>query len=214
VSTAVFPTLPLLGFPKRTPEWQTRKPTSISGKETAIADWSYPRWTWEYPIDGLRQAGANQQVATFNGGVWSEFATLVGFYNARQGGFDSFLYQDPTDNTVTGQSLGVGNASATSFQLVRAFGGDSEPIFAPNLGATFNVYLNGTLQSPSSYTKNGWGSSTPGTIVFTSAPGSGVTVSADFSYYFPCRFVADKCDFQQLMAGLWSCKSLAFKSIK
>jgi uncharacterized protein (TIGR02217 family) len=211
MSTAVFPSLPLIGWPvKRTEIWQTRKPLAISGKETALADWSYPRHQWELTFDGLRQAGTNMQVPSFAGAVWAEFATLAGFYDLRQGGFDSFLYTDPDDNTVTGQGIGTGDGVTTSFQLIRAFGGFAEPIYAPNVVS--HVYRAGTDHSD--WTVTGWGTTTPGVVTFSAAPSSGQAITADFTYYFPCRFVDDQCEFQKFLGGVYSCSKLVFKSIK
>src|SRR5579863_6263095 len=143
MSTAVLSLPPGLGWGvKRSPLWKTRKQEAISGKRTTLADWSFPRWQWEVTVDFLRQAGSNQQTPSFAGSTYSEFAALAGFFNQRSGGFDSFLFQDPDDNTVTHQSIGVGDGSTTVFPLIRAFGGFIEPIYAPNVMST--VYWNGT----------------------------------------------------------------------
>ena len=214
MSTSVFPTLPLLAWPvQRTSEWHSRLQESISGKETAIADWTYPRYHWEltYASDGALRQGI------VNGSNYSEFAALLGFFNLRYGRVDPFLYQDADDHAVVGQGLGSGDGTTTTFQLVRAFGGFVCPIWAPNLAATLNVYLNGVLQSGSSYSVSAWNGTTSGgsgVLTFDTAPGAGVAVSADFSYYWPCRFEVDKLDFQKFMAALWSAKSVKFYSVK
>lgn len=211
MSTSVLPSVPGLTFPaSRTPIFMTRKQVSISGKEVRIADWSYPRYQWTLQFAMLRQGG-------FGGSNYSEFATLEGFFEGLQGGFDSFLYTDPDDNTVTGQAVGAGDGSTTAFPLVRAFGGTVAPILAPNLSAAFNVYLAGVLQSASSYTVTPWGTSNsngPGQLIFNSAPGAGVAITADFTYYFPCRFDDDKIDFSKFMSSIYEAKSVKFTSIK
>ena len=204
MSNAVFPTLAGLGFSiKRTPQFKTRKQVSISGKETAIADMAYPRWQWELTFNVLRQGARGQSTFT-------EMSDLVGFYNERQGGFDTFLYADQDDNSVTGQSIGTGDGSTTAFQLVRSFGGFVEPVLAPN--AVSAVYLNGVKQT-SGYTVSSWGATSPGVVTFTGAPGSGVAVSADFTYYFPCRFIEDSLQLEKFMAALYAVKSVKFMSV-
>jgi uncharacterized protein (TIGR02217 family) len=206
MSVAVFPSLAGLGWSMTRSEiWKTRIQAAISGKETRIADWSYPRHQWALSFDFLRQG-------SFSAGVYSEFAALAGFFNLRQGGFDSFLYADPDDSAVTGQGIGSGDGTTTSFQLVREFGGYAEPIFAPDVVSA--VYVNDVAQSASLYTVNQWGSAVPGALVFNAAPAAGVSISADFSFYFPCRFIADQLDFEKFMAALYQLKKIEFVSLK
>ena len=109
---------------------------------------------------------------------------------------------------MTGQSLGVGDGATTVFQLVRAFGGFIEPVLAPNVVSA--VYLAGVAQSPSSYSVN----PTTGLLTFTTAPASGAAITADFSYYFRCRFAEDTVDFEKFMAVLYRAQKLAFVSLK
>lgn len=205
MSSQIFPALSGLGWSvKRTPQWKTRVQQAISGKETRVADWSYPRWQWSLTYDFLRQG-------TVNGVTAAEFAQLAGFFNGRQGSFDSFLYTDADDNAATGQLLGRGDGSTTAFQLLRAFGGFIEPILAP--GMVSAVYLDGVSQ-PSGWSVSSWGSAAPGMVTFAAAPAPGVAVSADFSFYFPCRFANDSLDFEKFMAALYAAKKVAFLSIK
>jgi hypothetical protein len=49
-----------------------------------------------------------------------ELQSLASFWSAHFGKLDSFLIQDPTDNNVTAQGFGVGNASTQAFQLQRS----------------------------------------------------------------------------------------------
>ena len=206
MSASVFPVLAGLGWSvTRREMWKTRRQEAVSGKETRIADWSYPRHQWTLNFDFLRQGA-------LSGASYAEFAQLAGFFNLRQGMFDSFLYADADDNSVTGQGIATGDGATRTFAFVRGFGGFTEPILAPNVVS--QVSLDGVAQSPSSYTVNGWGSSAPGTLVFTAAPGSGVAITADFSFYFPCRFAADEMDFEKFMAALYEAKKVTFISLK
>jgi len=214
---------------KRSPLWKTRKQEAISGKRTTLADWPSPRWQWEVTIDFMRQAGTNQQVASFQGSTYSEFASLAGFFNLRQGAFDSFLYQDPDDNTsATDQAIGTGDGTTAVFQLQRAFGGNVEPILA--LNALTNVKVAGTAQTlgtaSNQFNVTLWGGTylsggatstdNPGTIRFGSSiiPTAGQAITATFSFYFPCRFDDDALSFEKFMAALYSAKSVKFSSQK
>jgi len=194
----VFPTLAGLGWSvKRAPVWKTRTQQAISGKETRLADWSYPAWRWELTFDFLRADP-----------VAAEFQALAGFFNARQGAFGTFLYIDADDNAVTGQAIGTGDGATASFQLVRAFGGFIEPVLAPNVVSA--VTLAGVAQAPSAYSVD----STTGLLTFTVAPVSGAAVAADFTYWFRCRFAEDTLDFEKFMATLYRAQKLAFVSLK
>lgn len=221
MSTQVFPSFNGLAFPVvRTPNFRTRKQVAIAGMETTIADMPYPRYTWEVIYNVLRQ-GSSLYAA---GDSFTEWATLMGFFNSRNGGADSFLYQDdddktaPTDspiqNTVTGSNTGDG--ATLVFQLQRALGGFVEPIFAPNV--VTNVKVNGGVVSGANYTTTLWetgNANGPGKIVFNggSAPGNGLSVTATFTYYWPARFMSDQCQFEKFMSNRWRVKKLAWESL-
>lgn len=216
MSSAVFPSLPGRAWPvKRSTIWKARTNESESGKESSFTYWSAPRWQWELTYEALRQGNRGAL------GAFAEFAQLAGFFNARSGSLDSFLYADADDNAVAGQALGPGDGTTTSFQLIRAFGGFVEPVLAPN--AVSAVYLAGVAQSGSSYAVNGWGTSAPGTVVFNTAPGAGVAISADFSFYWPVRFgsasssgvvTTEQLNFEAFMSTLYGAKSVKFVSLK
>ncbi len=205
MSTEIFPTLPGLAWSvDKQPEFSTVVRTAASGQETRVALWSAPRWHFTLGYEILRYATAFQ-----------ELQTLAGFFLARQGQFDSFLYQDPDDNSVAGQMIATGDGSTTAFQLVRSFGGFVEPVLAPNpAGVDINVYFNGTLQSGAGWGVGGWGTALPGVLVFSTAPPAGVAISADFQFYYPVRFAKDLAEFSQFMHQLWELKELEFVSVK
>jgi hypothetical protein len=120
MSDAIFPSLPGLkwGTVKK-PIWSTKIQKSASGREARASFYSYPIYQFTLSYEVLRgQSGM------------PELQTLLGFFNARQGSFDSFLYEDIDDNTATDQQFGTGNGSTTVFQLIRSLGGNVEPVFA------------------------------------------------------------------------------------
>lgn len=87
-------------------------------------------------------------------------------------------------------------------------GGFSEPVQAPNLVRT--VYLNGITQNPAAYSVD----PDSGLVTFATPPGGGMIITADFTYYFRCRFVDDKYDFENFMYRLWQLKKLTFISVR
>lgn len=172
---------------------------SVSGKRTARANWSYPRHVFTLAFTFLRADPS-----------FAEYQALAGLFSAVQGQFGTFLYKDPTDNAVTGQPLGFGDGVSTTFQLVRAFGGWVEPVFAPN--TVSKVYLGGVQASGWSVTP--WGGSTPGAIVFDTPPAAGQAITVDFSFYFPCRFDSPKMSFRNFSRALYSAEGITFSSEK
>ena len=201
MSDLTFPALPGVTWGTvRTPTWQTRTQTAVSGRETRQADWLYPRYSWELQYDFLRS------YPTF-----TELQTLVGFINQCQGGFGTFLYIDDDDNTAIAQELGIGDGSTVTFPLIRIFGGFIEPINRVNAislvtlaGAATNAYT----VNADAYTESG------STITFATAPASGAAILASFTYYWRCRFSSDTTDFTKFLYGLSSVSSLKFESVK
>jgi uncharacterized protein (TIGR02217 family) len=202
----VFPALPGLAWSvTKTPTFQTRIQRAVSGRELRALDYPYPLWQFTLVFAFLRDNPA----AGFD-----ELRTLMGFYLACQGAYSTFLFQDPSDYQVIGQYLGTGDSSSAAFQLQRTMGtaliggGFGEPIVAPNLITT--VYFDGITQSPSGYSID------PGTglLSFSTPPGTGLVITADFSYWFRCRFVDDSYDFENFMYRLWQLKKLTFISVR
>lgn len=200
MSTQVFPTIPGLDIViHRTPAWTTLIQEAVSGKETRVARRLFPRRTWELTVNFLRMSTS-----------FSEFQNLEAFFNNRAGAYDSFLYADGDDNSVTSQALGLTNGTSTSYQLARSYGGFSEPMYAPN--SVSNVYISGAT-STVAYTVTGWGTTSPGTINFASAPAAGHALSADFTYYFPVRFSDDTMMFDKIVYNIWEAKKISFVQI-
>ena len=158
------------------PEYSTDVVITHGGYEQRNSNWT--------------QARARYNVAH---GVKSQtqLNALIAFFRARKGRADGFRFKDWTDYNVTGQPIGVGNAVLTVFQLVKTYssGGISElrTITKPVAG-TLAIYFNGTLQSTSGYTVD----TTTGLVTFSSAPASGVAVTADVEFDMPVRFDTDR----------------------
>jgi len=195
----IFPALPGLTWSvTKTPTFQTRIQRAVSGRELRALDYPYPLWQFALVYDFLRD---NPQAG------YDELRTLLGFFMLCQGAYGTFLFQDPSDFQVAGQQIGAGDASRTVFQLQRAMGamlpggGFLEPITAPNVVST--IYLNGITQAPATYSVD----PATGLVTFDTAPGSGLIITADFTYYFRCRFIDDKYDFENFMRHLWQLKS-------
>ncbi|HZT87386.1 MAG TPA: DUF2460 domain-containing protein [Stellaceae bacterium] len=191
MGSAVFPSLIGQGWSvKKTPNFATRVQRAVSGRELRVLDMPCPLWTF---------------TLTFNYLPAADLDTLMGFFLSRQGAFDTFLFDDPTDNRASAQPIGTGDGAASVFQLGRTLGGFYEPVTAPNQVAA--VYFNGIAQSGYSV------DAATGLVTVAAAPPAGVSVTADFTYYFRCRFSDDAAEFENFMHNLWQLKQLQFQSV-
>ena len=188
MSNAIFPNLPGLSWSViKSPEWNTKTQMTMSGRETRASFRVTPIYNISLSYEILR-ADAR-----------AEMQTLFGFYNARMGSFDDFLFDDPTDDQVSNQWFGTGDGSTVSFQLQRTLGGATEPVMNVNMLSTITV--NGIATT--SYSVN-----TSGMITFLSAPASGAAIAWAGSYYYRCRFAKDTVDFENFMYQVWSAKKI------
>lgn len=198
MSNAVFPTLPGLKWGiKKMPQWSTRAQKSASGRELRGSFYSFPIWHFSLSFEVLRAGTAFQEIQT-----------LIGFFNARRGSFDTFLYEDPDENTVTNQLVvSSTTAGVKKYQLVKPYGGFVEPIGA--VKGTPTIRLNGIVQDPSTYVITDLGE-----VDFNSPPAAGQTLSWTGSYYYRVRFKKDEEEFEQFMKDLWQASRIEFQSVK
>jgi hypothetical protein len=217
MSNSVFPNnLRGLGFTvTKTPSFNTIVQQSPAMVELRIAQMQNPVWKWTLIYDVLRN-DSRLLIATY-----TELATLMGFYLARQGKFDSFLFDDPDDDFIgPGVVAGVPNTHAELVVVNDGAGNYYSPI-QRNMGGEFyeditdlngapSVYANGVLQTGGSvnYFIGGPGLSLPGAsyggmyIGWVANPAPPVTISAH--YYFRVRFDMDEQDFEKFTSALWT----------
>lgn len=117
---------------------------------------------------------------------------LIAFFRARKGKAYGFRFKDWTDYQGINQLLGVGDGERVSFPLLKHYssGGITEvrTITKP-VDGTVALYLDSILQT-SGYTVN----YSTGIVTFTSAPASGINITADFEFDVPVRFDTDELD--------------------
>lgn len=85
MSTAVFPSFPSLSEIRRTPVYDTSIGASVSGKETRTAWQAAARIRFELTFEALRETAL----------TGDEMQSLLNFFTARQGRFDTFYFTDP-----------------------------------------------------------------------------------------------------------------------
>ncbi len=217
MSNLIYPTLPGLTWSvTKSPIWKTRVQTSVRGRELRIKDQLYPRWKF-------------QQVYSFLSGTtrctpgYPEVRIMMNFFQSVRGSWDNWLFHDPSDNIIIGQSIGLGNGVETVFQLLRTLapetaqnyplasgqfpiGGFDEPIIAP---LAYQVYLNNVPQFGVGFNVN----ELNGVVTFVVPPGLGVHITADIQYYFRCRFTTDTLDFEEFAKNWWELKKIEFESV-
>ncbi len=168
------------------PERRTQIVELASGDEERNASWANSRRRYDAAY-GVRRA--------------DDLAAVIAFFEARNGRLYGFRWKDwgdyksclpsatPAD---TDQAIGTGDGTTVAFQLVKAYVSGSQTwtrtITKPVAG-TVVVALGGTGQA------SGWSvDTTTGIITFTTAPGSGVAVTAGFEFDVPVRFDTDQLD--------------------
>ena len=156
------------------PEFATTVVVTGAGHEQRNVNWAEARGRWDV-ASGLK----NQQ----------QLDELIAFFRARKGRAYGFRFKDWTDYKATGQLLGTGDGAQTQFQLVKRYASGSvievRTVTKPVAG-TVRVYLNAVEQL------FGWSvNATTGVVTFSTAPATGVQVTADFEFDVPVRFDTD-----------------------
>lgn len=196
MSDAVFPALAGAMLPDRTAVWDVGRKRTGSGRVFRTTEWTYPVWRFAIGYDFLRE-GANR------GAMHAEASTLAAFFNARGGGFDTFLFTDPDGSSVSDQQIAVGDGTTVLFELGRSFGGYLEPIGKVN--GSIAVEVDGT---PTSVTV------VDGRLIqFASAPANAAPITWSGDYYLRCAFTDDELDLRRMMATYFTSK-LEFETVK
>lgn len=163
---AIFPKL--LGESwsvQKQPVWNTAVHEAASGKEVRIGLWRTPTWEFTLIYEMIRAAqrydflGAVPVLSTIitsNPYIANDFAALCGFFLARKGIAESWLFDDPDDHSAIQDIIGVGDGSSVNFQAQRHLGDFSEPLRnlngAPTIAALWQPntgVANGALIVPS-----------------------------------------------------------------
>jgi len=197
MSNNIFPTFSGITWPiPKRANWKTLVSQAESGREVRVALRSLPLFEWDLPYGILRAA---------------DQATFWGFYNACSGGYDTFLFDDKADDFAQGAQLGVGDGTTTQFQFVRSYAGEFvEPRTDIQQSPTApKIYLNGVLQT-SGYSINYLNS---GILTFTTAPASGVVITADFYFYWRVRFKEDQLQIDLIYQGLANLKKVTLAQV-
>lgn len=117
------------------PQFKTGVAEHTGGGETATSYWSDPKWTFKLSFDWL----PNRSLANS-----TDFKTLCGFFLARKGRFDTFLFRMPDDHHCDDVLLGTGNGTEIEFPVFRPMGEFEEPVGQVQ-AEDLDVYLTGAF---------------------------------------------------------------------
>ena len=141
------------------------------------------------------QDSRNTFTATNSIKTSTQIAAVIAFFRAMRGRAYGFRFRDWTDYIAYAQPIGTGDGTTTVFQLSVTYNAQgvtkvrtiTKPVASGNQITTVpNFYLNSVLQT-TGYTLD----YTTGLVTFSSAPTSGVAITADFEFDVPVRFDFD-----------------------
>lgn len=215
--TPIFPVLPPLAWSvHKKPILASRVTTAITGKATQLACAVYPRWAFTLTYGGNSWLRDRTQNSTPDPtmGSYTEFEQLSGLFLACQGSYGEFYYDDPDDDSRSGQFIGQGNGTSVSFPILCSWGSGpfSPPMYfvVGGVNVINAVYLNGVVVGAANYSLD----STKTQLIFTSPPAAGANITMDYSFYYRCRFLDDTLNFSQFAQNRWECKEVRFESVK
>ena len=180
------------------PERRTQIVELASGDEERNASWANSRRRYDAAY-GIRRA--------------DDLAAVVAFFEARNGRLYGFRWKDWGDYksclpsgmpAATDQVIGTGGGATTIFQLMKAYTSGAQTWVR-----TVTVALDGVSQAA------GWSvDTTTGQITFTTAPASGVIVTAGFEFDVPVRFDTDRLDVTHDIERLGSITSIPLIEVR
>ncbi len=219
MSDRIFPTLAGMGTAMRkSSQWSTLQKRSASLREIRVSLASQPLWNFELPFEFLRSIPRAR-----------EYQALQGFIDQAAGSFESWLFDDPSDNYAYNELIGTGDGLTASFQLFRTIGGcalavanvDTDSLvigpgmWDPDPRTQMWPYNGGTDDSSPMWMAGGdlgaYDIDSNGVITFSDPPAIGVPVYWSGHFYYRCRFESDDNELQRESARKhWSMKGLRF----
>ncbi|MCA8881885.1 MAG: DUF2460 domain-containing protein [Rhodobacteraceae bacterium] len=167
------------------PQRRTDVVTLANGFEERNTPWAHSRRRYDAGL-GVRSL--------------DDVATLVAFFEARQGQLNGFRWKDWADYkscapsasiAPTDQRLGTGDGVAVTFQLAKRYSsgghGYSRPISKPVAGSV-RVAVDGGELPAASFNVD----TATGLVTFSVPPASGSAVTAGFEFDVPVRFDTDQ----------------------
>lgn len=169
------------------PERRTDIVQLSNGRESRNARWRDSRRRYD--------AGSGMRSAY-------DLATLVSFFEARQGSLYGFRFKEPLDfssanfgsaATSSDQVIGVGDGTTTIFQLKKIYndaGGSAMRVIEKPVSGSVVIAIDGAdIPSPDISINH-----SNGEVTFTTAPAVGAVITAGFEFEVPVRFDIARLD--------------------
>lgn len=188
------------------PHRQTSVQTRANGIEARNIALLHSRRRWE-----IATAGSSLD----------ELHELLNFFEARMGRAYAFRFCDPLDcksclpsatPNFANQAIGIGNGTATIFQLTKKYGDNINeyvrPIKLPILGSV-QIGVAGVLRAANTFSVN----YQTGEVTFNAAPASGAIISAGFLFDNMVRFDNDALEMAMDSASTGRINSIALVEV-
>ncbi|MCB1351937.1 MAG: DUF2460 domain-containing protein, partial [Rhodobacteraceae bacterium] len=150
-----------------------------------------------------------------------DLPAVVALFPPRNGRLHGFRFKDWGDHksclpsgtaSPTDQAIGAGDDAMTAFQLVKRYASGAQSwtrAIAKPVAGSVRIALSGVEQL------SGWSvDTTTGVVTFSSAPGSGVAITAGFEFDVPVRFDTDVLDVTLDLERLGSITSIPLLEIR
>ncbi|MDX5349979.1 MAG: DUF2460 domain-containing protein [Paracoccaceae bacterium] len=188
------------------PERRTQVVELASGDEERNASWANSRRRYDIAY-GIRRA--------------DDLATVVAFFEARNGRLHGFRFKDWADyksclpSQTPGpldQQIGIGDGTRTTFALVKRYTSGAQTwtraITRPVAGTT-RIALGGVEQA------EGWAvDPISGFVTFAAPPANGAAITAGFEFDVPVRFDTDTLDVTLDLERMGSIPSIPLLEIR
>lgn len=188
MSNEVFPST-LAGYTwdsKKKPVFNNITHSPVTGRDVRISMYNQP--VYEFTL-------SNQWMTK------AEKDNLMGFFLARRGQFDSFLYSDEDSITIA-EPFGTFTTNGT-FQLVKSTGDFSHTV--NTIAANPAIYLDNRLLGALEYSIN-----STGLVDVHPTTGTGTLAWTGLAYY-RCVFLEDTLEYNQFANRLYDCGEILFK---
>lgn len=226
--TPIFPALPPITWSVfRKPIMASRVAIATTGRETQVAQAAYPRIAFK--VSYGKTSWLRERTQNINPwlplNAYTELEAITSLYLACGGPYGEFYYDDPDDNSRTNQYVGtaLGYSPATApppganqwvFPIPVQWGtGPFTPPMSFPIGGV-NVLQQVYFDGHPAF--SGWVVDSTNTAIDFSAyssPPSG-RITADFTFYYRCRFLDDKLSFSQWAKNLWENAEVNFETVK
>ncbi len=133
--------------------------------------------------------------------------SLVDFFAARKGAYDTFLYKDYRKFDVVSEVIGTGDGSTLTYQLTE------DGFDRWNIAAGTLTLWTGVTEQVGGGTDYSVTMTDSGQIVYTSAPVSDAAITASYQYHRRMRFVSDFLAIREDSYLVFGSDSLIFEEV-